>query len=103
MKWKTEISVTVEELTEWIPAFIPFPRILIVRLYPPGVKPAEPNKFKFAVVAVIWIKTATIKALVENVSPSYMLAGARALKEKYKVRKLKWRHNGAEHEYTIHN
>jgi hypothetical protein len=96
-----EIQATIEELTDWVPSWIPFYRIAIVRLYGPGIEPVEPNRFTFAVVAIIWKKTATIKALVDSVSSKYLHVGAAALKLKYKITSLKWRHHGIDHEYTI--
>lgn len=41
------ITTTTEDLTYWMPKFLPLPRILIVRIYPDGIEPVEPNPFKF--------------------------------------------------------
>ena len=91
------ITANIEDLTAWIPRFLPLPRVLIVRLYAPGIEPVEPNPFKFAVVAVVQRRVATIKALCQGVTPGYMRAGARAL-AKIGIRRLEWRHDGVNHQ-----
>ena len=95
-----KITATIEDLTGGIPKLLPFPRILIIRLYPPGIPPVEPNPFKFAVVAVVQWRVATIKALCQGVTPVYMRAGAREL-AKIGVKKLQWRHDGVNHQIKI--
>lgn len=90
------ISASVEDLTESIPRWLALPKILLVRLYDPGIEPVEPNPFRFAVVAVVIGHIAEIKALCQGVTISYMRAGAVALKA-YGVKSLQWRHDGQQH------
>lgn len=94
------ITASVEDLTAWMPRFSPLPRILIVRLYPPGVDPVEPNPFRFAVVAVIRWRVATIKALCGGVTPKYYRVICRTLSDAG-VRCMKWRHDGVEKRVEI--
>ncbi len=72
---------------------MPFARIIVIRFYDPGVEPVEPNPFRFAVVAVIKRRVATIKALCGGISPAHCKVGAKALKS-IGVTRVEWRHDG---------
>ncbi len=92
------ITTTIEDLTAWLPKFLPFPRILLIRFYPPGIAAVEPNPYCFAVVAVVRRRTATIKGLCGGVSSQHLRSGARALAA-IGVHRLEWRHDGTEHKF----
>lgn len=74
------------------------PRVLIVRVYPKFVRPMEPNRFKFAVVAIVYKNgNCFVKGLTYcDIKKDDIVIGGQALKC-YGARKLEWVHNLEHH------
>jgi hypothetical protein len=94
------IRVTLENLTPWVPAWLPLPKTVLVRMYSCETEPVEPHQYKFAVVALIWCGVAEIKGLCKDVDLKHMKAGSAALGE-LGARKLVWTHKGHSRSLTI--
>jgi hypothetical protein len=93
-------QVAIEDLLDCAPYRYESPKILLVRVYAPGVDPVEPNPYRFAVVAIIdGSGVCIIKALTQppgGLKRSDILIGAKAL-SCYGMVELHWRHEGVEH------
>lgn len=97
-------QVAVEDLLAGAPYRYDSPKVLLVRVYAPGVEPVEPNPYRFAVVAIIdGSGVCIIKALTQpagGLKRSDILIGAKALSP-YGMVELHWRHEGVEHVFRV--
>lgn len=74
--------------------------VLILRLFKDGIEPIWPNKFEFAVVAVLEGKVAKLKALCYGVTRDCRETMAIELR-KHGIREVVWDHNGKEKRLMI--